>query len=40
VLEDPTQLADHLLDFLLGETKASEPRHVQHLLPIDHGGGF
>ena len=38
VLEDPRQLARHPLDLLVGEPQPGQPRDVQHLLPVDHGG--
>ena len=36
VLEDPRELAGHLLDLLLGEAEAGQPGHVQYLLALDH----
>ena len=38
VLEDPGQLAGHPLDLVLGEPQPGQPRDVQHLFPVDHGG--
>ena len=40
VLEDSGQFARHLLHLLLAEAKAGEPRHVQHLLAVNHGGKY
>lgn len=40
VLEDARKLPGHGLDLSLAEAQAGQLRHVQYLLPIDHGGRF